>query len=81
MKLNIKRLLLLSQWVLLVHEGPSGARIPAEMRPRAGAGGGNLSAGPELCFPNSQNPPFYVWQSLFPLPLMGYLLLLFYHLQ
>lgn len=33
-KLNIKRLLLLSQWVLLVHEGPSGARIPAEMRPR-----------------------------------------------
>lgn len=32
-KLNIKRLLLLSQWVLLVHEGPSGARIPAEMRP------------------------------------------------
>lgn len=33
-KLNIKRLLLLSQWVLLVHEGPSGVRIPAEMRPR-----------------------------------------------
>lgn len=57
-KWNIRRLLLLPHWVLLVHEGPS---------VWCDEGGGGGESGPGLYFPNSQNPPFCVWQSLFPL--------------
>lgn len=84
-KLNIKRLLLLSRWVLLMHEELCGARNPAEMRPRgfwriAQAGRKNLSAGPELYFSNRQKPQF-VFDTLYFPGVNGIFAFIIQHLQ